>query len=158
MIHVERSALVAREARAMYLMVADIESYPRFLPWCRATRIHELRDDYVRATIEIDFRGVRQAFTTENINHAHDSIEMRLIDGPFKALTGQWRFVDLSGKRAKAEKVANAATALAASKVELAMAYEFASPILGRLVGPVFNHIANSLVDAFIRRADEEGG
>ena len=123
----------------MYRMVTDIAAYPQFLPWCRATRIHEVRDDYVRATIEIDYRGVRQAFTTENINRPHDLIEMRLIDGPFKTLAGQWRFRELGP---------------AASKVELDMAYEFASPLLGRLVGPVFNHIAGSLVDAFIRRAD----
>lgn len=140
MITIERSALVAHDAATLYSMVTDIESYPQFLPWCRAIRVHESRDDYVRATIEIDYRGVKQAFTTENINSRHDSVSMRLIDGPFKSLRGQWRFRNLKP---------------GACKVELTMQYEFASPLLSRLVGPVFNHIGNTMVDAFIRRADE---
>ena len=139
MIRIERSALVAVDAEAMYRLVADIESYPVFLPWCRGATVHDIRDEYVRATLRIDYRGVRQEFTTENTHHAVESIDIRLLDGPFKSLAGQWRFHGLAAK---------------ACKVELTLAYEFANPLLGRLVGPVFNHIANTLVDAFIRRAE----
>jgi ribosome-associated toxin RatA of RatAB toxin-antitoxin module len=143
MITLNRSALVGHEAEAMYRLVTDIEAYPLFLPWCRRATIHESRADYVRATLGIDFRGVRQEFTTENRNEPVQRVQMRLIDGPFKSLAGEWRFVPLAAD---------------ACKVELDLAYEFASPLLERLVGPVFNHIANTLVDAFIRRADSAAG
>ena len=139
MIRVQRSALVASRVETLYALVADIEAYPQFLPWCRGAKIHERRDEYVRATLRIDFRGVRQEFTTENTHQVDARIEMRLIDGPFKSLVGCWKFQPLGPN---------------ACKVEFELAYEFASALLGRLVGPVFNHIANTLVDAFIRRSE----
>ena len=142
MIRIERSALVTRTAQSMYEIVADIEGYPTFLPWCRRAVVHEARGAYLRATLGIDFRGMRREFTTENHNQPFESIDIRLIDGPFRSLAGQWRFKSLADN---------------ACKVELDLAYEFASPLLERIIGPAFNVIANSLVDAFIRRADASG-
>jgi ribosome-associated toxin RatA of RatAB toxin-antitoxin module len=136
---VERSALVGHRAATMYALVDDIESYPRFLPWCRATEV-KLRDaERTIATIHIDYRGVRQAFTTENSKQPDESIAMKLVEGPFRQLEGLWQFRPLADD---------------ASKVELRLAYQLASPVLARLVGPVFEGIANSMVDAFVRRAD----
>lgn len=140
MIRVHRSALVAATAQAMYDLVADIPRYPQFLPWCRSATVHESREDYVRATLAIDYRGVRQQFTTENTQEPGSSIRMRLLEGPFRSLAGEWRFMPLADP--------------AACKVELDLDYEFASALLGRVVGPAFNHIANTLMDAFIRRAE----
>ncbi len=136
---VERSALVGHGAATMYALVEDIESYPRFLPWCRATEVR-LRDaERTVATIHIDYRGVRQSFTTENTKRPDAAIAMRLVEGPFRRLEGEWRFLPLGP---------------GAAKVELRLAYQLASPVLGRLVGPVFEGIANSMVDAFVKRAD----
>ena len=136
---VERSALVGHRAATMYALVDDIESYPRFLPWCRATEV-KLRDaERTIATIHIDYRGVRQAFTTDNSKQPDESIAMKLVEGPFRQLEGLWQFRPLGED---------------ASKVELRLAYQLASPVLARLVGPVFEGIANSMVDAFVRRAD----
>ena len=136
---VERSALVGHEAAAMYALVEDIESYPRFLPWCRATEVRVREPERTVATIHIDYRGVRQAFTTENVKRDGEAIAMTLVSGPFRQLEGLWRFHPL---------------APGASKVELRLAYQIASPVLARLIGPVFEGIANSMVDAFVKRAD----
>ncbi len=139
MITVERSALVAHSAASMYALVEDIESYPRFLPWCSGAAVEHRDETRTVGTLRVDFKGVHQSFTTENLKTPGESIEMRLLRGPFRSLEGRWRFVPLTPE---------------ASRVELHLVYQFANPLLGRLVGPVFNHIANTLVDAFVRRAD----
>lgn len=139
MITVERQALVSYSAQRMYALVEDIESYPLFLPWCSRTEVAARRTDCAVATIHVDFRGVQQAFTTENRMEPGERIRMALMRGPFRSLEGEWRFRRL---------------AAAGCRVELALAYELASPLVGRLVGPVFDHIANTFVDAFVRRAE----
>jgi len=136
---VERQALVPYSATQMYALVEDVESYPFFLPWCSRSEVVERTSDRAVATIHVDFRGVRQAFTTENRLRPGERIGMALVRGPFKALAGEWRFHALSAT---------------GCRVELTLAYQLASPLLERVVGPVFDHIANTFVDAFVRRAD----
>lgn len=140
MIRVDRSALVQYPADRMYAIVADVRAYPQFLPWCRATEVVELNVTEVKATLHLDYHGLRQRFTTRNRLQAPDLIELRLVDGPFKQLEGRWTFIDLGPE---------------GSKVALAMSYQFASSLLERMVGPAFQHIAQSLVGAFIRRAGQ---
>ena len=139
MISIHRSALVGHSATEMYRLVEEVEAYPRFLPWCSGAEVESRDDRRTVGTLHIDFKGVRQQFTTENLKTPDESIEMRLVRGPFRSLEGSWRFVPLAPD---------------ASRVELELRYEFASALLGRLVGPVFNHVANTMVDAFVRRAD----
>jgi ribosome-associated toxin RatA of RatAB toxin-antitoxin module len=136
---VERQALVPYSAQRMYALVEDIESYPLFLPWCSRTEVTARTARSTTATIHVDFRGVRQAFTTANRMQPGERIEMSLVSGPFRSLAGEWRFRALSA---------------AGCRVELALVYQLASPFLGRVVGPVFDHIADTFVDAFVRRAD----
>lgn len=139
MISVERQALVAYGASEMYELVENVESYPRFVPWCSAVEVALREPGRTIATLHVDFRGVRQAFTTENRLRPGERIGMALVRGPFKALAGEWRFHALSAT---------------GCRVELTLAYQLASPLLERVVGPVFDHIANTFVDAFVRRAD----
>ena len=91
----------------------------------------------------MQYRGVRQRFTTSNALVDGARIEMRLVDGPFRHLHGLWEFTAL---------------AEAACRVELRLSYELGSPLLARAIGPAFDHIANTLVDAFVRRADRVYG
>lgn len=123
----------------MYALVEDIESYPLFLPWCSRTEVVERSTGRAVATIHVEFRGVRQAFTTANRMQPGERIEMALVRGPFRNLAGEWRFRALSA---------------AGCRVEFALAYQLTSPLLDRVVGPVFDHIANTFVDAFVHRAD----
>ena len=137
---VEKSVLIERTAKQMYDLVECIEDYPKFLPWCGGSSVTSLEGDVVHASVQIDYHGLRQSFTTENARVAPYSIDMTLQDGPFQHLDGVWRFVPLSD---------------AACKVEFRLHYEFSSQLLEKLVGPVFSHVANSFVDAFVKRAEK---
>ncbi len=139
MITVSRQALVAYGAAEMYELVEDVESYPQFLPWCSAAEIALREPERIVATLHVDFRGVRQTFTTANALRHGERISMQLVRGPFRHLQGEWRFVQLGE---------------AGCRIEFGLAYQLASPVLERLAGPAFNHIANTFVDAFVRRAD----
>ena len=135
---INKSALVPYSPAEMFALVDDIDAYPEFLPGCRRTRVHSRSDDEVRATIELSKGGVEKAFTTCNRSQQNKMIEVRLIEGPFKHLNGFWRF-DALGEDG--------------CKVSFDLEFEFASRMLGAVVGPVFSQIANSLVDSFMKRA-----
>ncbi|HEX9300913.1 MAG TPA: type II toxin-antitoxin system RatA family toxin [Casimicrobiaceae bacterium] len=136
---VKKSVLVPHSASAMFELVDRVDLYPQFLPWCGGAHVLETHEGGKTARIDIDYHGVKAHFTTDNVNRAPESIVVTLRHGPFRHLHGEWRF------RALAED---------ACKVEFELAYEFATPMLGRVVGPVFNHIANTFIDAFVRRAE----
>ena len=136
---VSRSALVSHSAPQMFALVSEIESYPKFLPWCDKARVSERGRNRTVATLRINFRGLKQEFTTENDDQPNERIDMKLVSGPFRSLEGSWRFTPLSETTCK---------------IELNLRYEFASALLGKLVATVFDEIANSLVDAFARQAD----
>lgn len=140
---INKSALVPYSPAQMFDLVDDIEAYPEFLPWCSSTRVISRDDDLVRATIELSRGGVEKAFTTANRNQKNKMIEIRLVDGPFKRLDGFWRFDALGDD---------------GCKISLDLEFEFSSRMLGMVVGPVFSQIANSLVDAFHKRAKDVYG
>ena len=140
---VNKSALVPHAAAQMYALVDDVESYENFLPWCGASRVHSRSTDEVRATIEIAKGGLRKSFTTRNRLQPPELIRIELVDGPFRKLEGAWRFQALDE---------------AACKVLLDLEYEFSNRLLKLAVGPVFGQIANTMVDAFCRRADQVYG
>ena len=135
---VSKSALLSYSAAQIFNLVNDIPAYPEFLPWCSGARVLRQDDNMVEASVEISHSGVNKSFTTRNILTPYESIELNLLDGPFKSLQGVWRFQALQEN---------------ACKVSLDLQYEFSSKLLGLVVGPVFNQIANSLVDAFCERA-----
>ena len=139
MLSVRRSVLVPYGAAAMFDLVDRVELYPEFLPWCGGALILATREGGKTARLDIDYHGVRAHFTTDNVNRAGESIVITLRDGPFRHLHGEWRFLPLAPD---------------ACKIELALAYEFATHVLERAVGPVFGHIANTFIDAFVRRAE----
>jgi ribosome-associated toxin RatA of RatAB toxin-antitoxin module len=124
----------------MYSLVDCVEDYPLFLPWCGGTEV-KWRDDLTTvATIYIDYMGVKQSFTTENSKSPHSEMNLSLQEGPFTDLQGHWRFHALGET---------------ACKVEFRLSYTFSSNLLEKILTPVFNHIANTFVDAFVTRADK---
>ncbi|MTV38391.1 type II toxin-antitoxin system RatA family toxin [Duganella radicis] len=136
---VHKSVLLGYSARQMFDLVAAIEDYPKFLPWCGGVEIKERNGDTVVASVGINYHGVKQSFTTANENTAPTTIKMKLVDGPFKCLDGTWTFKELRAD---------------ACKIDLDLHYEFSSALLAKLVGPVFGMIANSMVDSFCKRAE----
>lgn len=140
---VRRSALVPYSALQMYELVADVERYPEFLPWCTGARVLERQGDEVLAALDLARGRVRASFTTRNTLAPGQSLEMRLVEGPFSALDGRWAFADIG---------------LAGSRVELGMRFSAAATLAGILLGPAFEGICNQLVDAFARRARQVHG
>jgi len=137
---INRSALVPHTTEEMFQLVDDIDRYVEFLPWCTESRVLERSEDEVTATIMLSKGSLNKAFTTRNLLQKHKMIEMRLVNGPFKHLQGFWRFDSLNDH---------------ACKVSLDLDYEFSSKLVALAIGPVFNQIANTLVDAFVTRAKE---
>ncbi|HLX80127.1 MAG TPA: type II toxin-antitoxin system RatA family toxin [Burkholderiales bacterium] len=135
---ISRSAIVESSAEAFYALAEDVESYPSFLPWCAAAEVRERTPGRTVATLTLGVKGVRQSFTTENTNVPGRSIDMQLLEGPFKHFAAAWRFTPLE---------ANAA------RVEFSLEYEFSSRIVAAALDPVFSRIADSTVEAFARRA-----
>lgn len=139
---IARSAILEHGAGQVYALVEDIEAYPRFLPWCLAARVSR-GPEGTRATLDVGVRGLRQSFTTLNTNRPGESIEMRLVEGPFRRFAAAWRFEPFSP---------------GACRIEFSLEYEFATRALGKLLQPLFDGIADTMVDAFSRRADEVYG
>ena len=136
----EKSVLVEYSAAQMFALVADIDRYPEFLPWCGGAQVLDREGGVVHASIQIDFRGIRQRFSTRNAQEQDRLIQMKLVDGPFRELDGSWHFKALGEH---------------ACKIEFRLHYEFSSKLLEKLGGPVFHYIANSFVDAFVKRAGQ---
>jgi ribosome-associated toxin RatA of RatAB toxin-antitoxin module len=137
-IHCE--AIVSYSSEQMFQLVDDISSYSSFLPWCASSKELMRNADQVEANIELAKGAVRKAFTTRNRIQKNKMIEMRLLEGPFRHLEGFWRFDALNDG--------------AACKISLDMDFEFSNRLIGLAVGPVFTSITNTLVDAFVDRAN----
>lgn len=134
----KKNALVPYSTHQMFALVDGIEEYPRFLPWCSNSTIISRSDTEVVASLEVNWKGVRKSFTTRNVMHPYDRIEINLVDGPLKHMEGIWVFQALNDQ---------------ACKVHLDLEFEFAGGFIDMLFQPVFQHIANTLVDAFCKRA-----
>lgn len=144
---VQKSVLIWYSAQEMYDLVTDVPAYPSFLPWCSGAEVLETLPDGVIARVGIGYAGLKQSFTTHNIQDPGRSLTMKLVDGPFSQLGGRWVFVPLPAPAAGGEPPR-------ACRIQFELRYAFSSRTLELLIGPVFDRIANTLVDSFIKRAD----
>jgi len=143
---VHKSVLIWYSPQEMFDLVTDVAKYPAFLPWCDKARITEQHETGVTAEIGLSFAGIHQTFTTRNEHIPGREVRLRLVDGPFSQLDGQWSFLPVGEGSQRA------------CKVELTLNYGFSNATLGKLVGPVFDRIAGSMVDAFVKRAEQVYG
>lgn len=135
-----RSALVPYSAHQMFELVNNIEDYPRFLPWCQSSQVESRLENEIIATLDVNWKGIHKSFTTKNkLFHGH-RIEISLVKGPLHHLEGIWQFQPLEAS---------------ACKVSLDMEFEFAGRLIDTLFQPIFQHIANTLVESFCKRAAE---
>ena len=147
--HVKKSVLLWYSPHEMYVLVTGVAHYPEFLPWCEKAEILEQRETGVTARLHLSYLGVRQAFTTRNEHVVDQSVVLELVDGPFSVLDGTWRFVPVPvGEGANAK----------ACKIEFELRYSFANGALDALISPVFDRIANTFVDSFVKRAEQVYG
>lgn len=143
---VSKSVLVWHSPNEMFELVSDVERYPDFLPWCEFGRVLERTPDGMVASIGMAFAGVHKSFTTRNTHVPDRHIHVRLVDGPFSQLEGDWQFLTVGDGSQRA------------CRIDFRLQYGFSSSVLAAVVGPVFDRIADSLVDAFVRRADQVYG
>ncbi|OIQ78455.1 persistence and stress-resistance toxin PasT [mine drainage metagenome] len=140
MAQVEKTVLVPYSPAQMYALVDAPERYPEFLPWCGNVDLLSRDDTTTIATLHIDYHGLRQRFTTKNSKLFPTRMDIALVDGPFSHLEGSWHFIPLGSD---------------ACKIEFRLNYTFSSHLLERIIAPVFSHIANTFVDAFVERAEK---
>jgi ribosome-associated toxin RatA of RatAB toxin-antitoxin module len=143
---VHKSVLIWYSAEEMFNLVTDVGKYDQFLPWCDHAKVITATPDTMQAEVGIAMAGVKQTFTTQNTHTINDTgrqIDMKLLNGPFSNLEGSWTFTPVGD------------TSQRACKTELHLNYGFDNAVLAALVGPLFDKIAASLVDAFVKRADQ---
>ena len=144
--NIHKSVLIWYSPEEMFRLVTDVARYPEFLPWCDHASVQEESAGGMVAEVGIAVAGLRQAFTTRNTHTEGRSVQMQLVKGPFSNLSGGWTFSPVGDGSQRA------------CKVELDLNYGFSSAALSAVVGPVFDKIAASLVDAFIARAEQVYG
>lgn len=137
---VEKSVLIARTAQQMFDLVDRVEDYPQFLPWCGGTELLERTASVTSARIHISYRGIKANFATENPKEAPYRMDIQLREGPFRRLDGGWLFTALGDS---------------GCKVAFKLNYEFSSKVLEKALGPMFNHIASTFVESFVKRANQ---
>lgn len=143
---VNKSVLIWYSAAEMFALVTDVARYPQFLPWCDTASVQSEDAGGMTAKVGIAFGGIHQSFTTRNTHVAGRQVLMKLVDGPFSQLDGEWDFVPVGDASQRA------------CRVEFKLNYGFDNAALAALVGPVFDRIAGSLVDAFVKRAEQVYG
>lgn len=160
--HVKKSVLLWYSAREMYALVVDVESYPKFLPWCDSSAILERHPadaergvpERVTARVGLHFAGVRQSFTTRNEQSEGEFVRLKLVDGPFSALDGSWVFKPLRQDDAAPPKPDEPV----ACRIEFDLAYAFSNRAFEAVLSPVFDRVANTFVDSFVKRAAQVYG
>ena len=141
-----KSVLIWYSPAEMYRLVTDVDQYSKFLPWCDKARVVSSDETGMLAEITISLAGIRQTFTTRNQHVPDRQVSIRLVNGPFSRLDGEWNFLPVGAGTERA------------CRVELTLNYGFNNALLGKLVGPVFDKIADNMVEAFIKRAKQVYG
>lgn len=124
----------------MYTLVNDVDAYPEFLPWCAGSQTLEQGSDFYVARVDIKKGPISQHFTTRNQLTDAQSIEMSLVDGPFKALNGRWDFKEIGDL---------------GCRVSFTIDFAFSNFLLEKTLSPLFNEICARMVDAFVARAKQ---
>ena len=122
----------------LFEMVSDVQSYPKFLPWCVGARIRSADDELIVADLMIGYKLLRERFTSRvTLDRAKMKIETEFTDGPFKFLRNQWEFKSCPE----------------GCQIVFLVEFEFRSTVLQKLVSVLFNEVVLRMVSAFEKRA-----
>ena len=141
MLEINKNVIVTHTPQKMFELVNDIENYPRYLPWCAKSEVKHRDANQVIGTIYIEYLKIKTSFTTKNINTPNSAIDIELIDGPFKHLTGQWLFMPL-GKNG--------------CKINFILKYQFSNIFIEKLIQPAFSYISKNIINDFIKEANKQ--
>jgi coenzyme Q-binding protein COQ10 len=134
--------LVAYRPDQLFDLVADVDKYPQFLPWCVGARVRSRSATEVVADLTIGFGPFRESFTSRVTLQRPEKISVRYENGPFRYLNNQWGFRSESG----------------GCRVDFFVDFEFRSRILQAAIGVVFNEAVRRMVNAFLKRARDVYG
>jgi coenzyme Q-binding protein COQ10 len=134
--HFEQRVL-AYTPEQLFTLVADIERYPEFLPWCLAARIKERRADRIVADLIIGFRMFRERFTSRVALDAPRRIDVTYAEGPFRRLNNHWVFEKVPG----------------GCRIDFYVDFEFRSRLMQKLIEVLFGEAVRRMVGAFEKRA-----
>jgi coenzyme Q-binding protein COQ10 len=134
------SILVPYSREQLFALVADVEKYPQFLPWCRAARIHERGEGFMVAELLIAFKGIRESYTSRVELHSPEAVNVTMVKGPFDHLTNHWRFTDVEGGQ---------------TRIDFDLDFRFSSRLLETLIGALFSRATEKMVGAFKARAEQ---
>lgn len=136
---IQKTAWVTSKPEVVYRLVADIEAYPQFLPWCGGAKILKVFENGVEASLTLTKGGLSKSFITRNTLKPYQSIDMQLVSGPFKDFDGVWTFQEERG----------------GTRVSLNLKFSFESRLVAMMIGPLFQPVANTLLEAFVKRAEQ---
>lgn len=139
---VAKSVIVAATPADMFRLVDAVEDYPRFLPWCAGAEVLERTDALTHARLHVDYHGLKTSFATVNRKEPPEWMRIHMSEGPFERFHGHWRFVPLGDE---------------GCRVALTLEYSFSNRAVEAVLGPVFGHVAGTLVDSFVRRSRDLG-
>ncbi|MDU0810175.1 MAG: type II toxin-antitoxin system RatA family toxin [Burkholderia sp.] len=140
---IQKVALIHYSAEKMFDLVSDISDYPNFLPWCTSVEILDKEELSIEARININFKGIKQNFATHNTLQYPTRIDMKFIDGPFQKFCGEWHFTPLHHD---------------SCKISFFLYYKFLNFFFENIAGTVFSHIGNTIVESFVKRAEQRYG
>ena len=134
---------VPHSPRQMFDLVADVERYPEFLPLCEALKVRSRKEGEGKtllvADMTVGYKAIRETFTSQVLLKTEDlAIDVKYLDGPFKYLTNEWRFVAHGDN---------------GCEVRFFIDYEFKSRMLGALMGTMFDRAFRMFAEAFEKRA-----
>jgi len=137
---IERSALVHHAAKDMFELVNDVASYPAFLKWCKSSKVLSETAEEMTAELEVAWKVLHKKFSTKNLLTQGESIKLELLDGPFESMYGEWHFKHLRED---------------ACKITMEIDFEFKNSVSNFVFSAIFSQICGSLMDSFIKRADD---
>lgn len=143
MLNVNKTVIVPYTPEQMFKLVDDVENYKHYLPWCTHSEERERTDNTLVGAVYLEYLKVKTHWVTKNTNTPFSKIEMALVDGPFKALTGEWEFIPLGDS---------------GCKIIFNLHYKFESIIIEKIIGPVFSFVSKNIVDCFIKEANKKYG
>ena len=137
---VKKSVIVPHTPEKMYNLVNDIANYPKYLPWCKSTKVIEANDNSITGAIYIEYLKIKTHFITKNTNTKFSKIKFELVEGPFTSFYGEWIFTPLGDT---------------GCKIDFILCYQFSNKLLEKIIGPVFNHINKNIIECFIKEANK---
>lgn len=136
----EEKIVVPHAKEEVYNMVAHVDKYPEFIPWCKSAKLLKVEDGYNYYEILVKFGLFSHSFTTKDKFTPYDKIEISLVEGPFKHLESIWSFKSLAQSE---------------TEIDFFIDFEFKSVLLNKALGKIFVEANKKIVHSFLERISE---